>query len=275
MDETFYNSIKDWRKKYEDDLGAPDGWFSIAGLFWLEEGENRIGTDFSSRIVLPRDCGPKQAGVFTLHEGHITLQAAPGVEMICNDQPVTTMAVKLGQYGSSEWIHLDRVKFVVIQRGVRYGVRVYDPENPARRKFLNLRWFVVNEDCHIEARFVPCDQPLMLSIMNVLGDISQQPCPGSAEFTLDQQPCKLYPVSMEDGRLWFMFKDASNGKLTYPGGRFLFADPPQDGKVILDFNKAFNPPCAYTHFATCPLPPEENKLAVQVLAGEMEYIPST
>jgi uncharacterized protein (DUF1684 family) len=272
MDETYYNTIKTWRKEYEEKLGAPDGWLSISGLFWLKEGENRIGTAKYCDVTLPFGSGPAQVGSIKLSGHQITLQSSGGVQMVCNGQPVTTLDVKINDYGSSDWIFLDGLKFAVIERGGRYGVRIYDPKNPARRKYYNVRWFPIDEALCIQARYHPLDQPLMLSIINVLGDLSEEPCPGYVEFTLADQVCKLYPVLIDDGeRLWFIFKDASNGKLTYHGGRFLTANAPQEGIVTLDFNKAYNPPCSYTMFATCPLPPENNKMVLQVHAGEMNF----
>jgi uncharacterized protein (DUF1684 family) len=164
------------------------------------------------------------------------------------------------------------VKFAVIQRGTRYGVRVYDQNNPERRKYLNVRWFAVNQDLCIQARYLPLKDPLTLTIVNVLGDSSEELCNGYVEFNLGDQVRKLYPLTVDDGaHLWFMFKDTTNGHLTYNGGRFLTADAAKEGMVTLDFNKAHNPPCAYTHFATCPLPPEINRLPIDIVAGEMTF----
>jgi uncharacterized protein (DUF1684 family) len=273
MDEVYYKAIKSWRSEYEKKLGSPDGWLSISGLFWLKEGENSLGSSSSSDIQLPLGTAPKEVGTFTLSGTKIKLQAAAGVTMHCNDELITTREIKLNQYGSSDWIFINELKFAVIQRGTRYGVRVYDMNNPQRRKYLNIGWFPIEESLCIQAPYHELDEPINLSIMNVLGDISEEPCSGYVEFTIDDQVCKLYPVVIEEsGILWFMFKDATNTSLSYHGGRFLKADMPQDGVVTLDFNKAYNPPCAYTHFATCPLPPDLNRLPVKILAGELEFV---
>ncbi len=275
MDSTYYNEIKDWRKRYEAKLGAPDGWLSITGLYWLKDGENSLGTNAINDVVLPRDAGREQSGTIIVADKKVILQAAPGAHMTCNEQPVNHLEIQFNQYASSDWIYLNHIKFAVIQRGIRYGVRVYDEHSPERRKFVNVRWFPIEEAYTIQASYHELEEPMQIAIMSVVGDISQEPCPGYAEFTLEGQTCKLYPIVLEDGRLWFMFKDASNGSLTYSGGRFLTSEAPQNGIVRIDFNRTYNPPCAYTHFATCPLPPAINQLPVSILAGEMEFFPTT
>lgn len=268
----YYTMITNWRKTYEQELGAPDGWLSISGLYWLKEGENRIGADASAQVILPRGSAPRKAGVITLQGAHITLKASQESNFTSNNTRITDLDIQLNEHGSSEWVFTSEVKFAVIQRDTRYGVRVYDPNNPARRKFYNVRWFAINENFCIQARYHLLDEPVMLTITNVIGNTSQEACNGYVEFLIKDQLCKLYPLEIEDGKgLWFMFKDASNQNCTYSGGRFLFADAPQDNIVTLDFNKAHNPPCAYTNFATCPLPPSINNLPVEIPAGEMEF----
>ena len=272
MDEEYFEAIRTWRKEYENKLGAPDGWLSISGLYWLTEGENRIGSDPKSAVILPAGSAPRHVALIHLAETKLTFTATGEAEIVYNDQPVASLDIRLNDVGSSDAFFLNDLKFFVIQRGTRYGVRVYDKNNPARRKFHNVRWFPVEEALRIEAAFIPLDPPLTLSISNVIGSTSDETCPGYAEFTLNDQLCRLYPVPIGDGRLWFMFRDASNGGLSYGGGRFLTAPEPKDGTVVLDFNRAYNPPCAYTDFATCPLPPTVNTLAVGLLAGEMAFV---
>jgi uncharacterized protein (DUF1684 family) len=273
MEETYFETIKTWRKEYEEKLGAPDGWLSISGLFWLSEGENHIGAARSCSIELPRWSKPPLAATVTMKGHKITLKATEGVPMIYNGEPLTTLDLKIKDNGSSDWIFLNELKFAVIQRGTRYGVRIYDSKNPARRKYFNIRWFPINESFHIQARFTPYDQPMPLSIMTVLGDLTEELCPGRVDFEISEQSCTIYPIIWEGGKcLRYLFKDATNGALTFPGGRFLDSDLPDEGVVTLDFNKSFNPPCAYITFATCPLPPDINKLNVQVVAGEMNFV---
>ena len=272
VDETYAESIQQWRNEYAQRLVSPDGWLAITGLFWLEEGENRMGSDPSNRVVLPPGSAPSFAGIFTLHEDEIILQAEDGVEMATNDQPISTTRIVITDYGSSGWILLNDLKISVIQRGTHYGVRVYDQNHPALKKPVALDWYPVKEKYRIAARFVPLEQPYTLSIVNILGDIVEEPCSGFAEFTVEGKTCRLFALPIEDGdRLWFLFLDATSRDTTYPGGRFLTSAGPQEGQVVLDFNKAHNPPCAYTAFATCPLPPAVNRLLIPVKAGELKF----
>jgi uncharacterized protein len=155
---------------------------------------------------------------------------------------------------------------------MRQGVRVYDKNHPALLHFVSLRWYPVQPEYCIPARFVPLDPPVKLPIVNVLGDASEEDSPGYVEFTFDGQDCRMYALPIEDSdRLWFIFQDQTGKSVTYAGGRYMTTDGPKDGVVMLDFNKAHNPPCAYTDFATCPLPPAENRLSVAIKAGELRY----
>ncbi|MBN2549901.1 MAG: DUF1684 domain-containing protein [Anaerolineales bacterium] len=266
----YSSEIQTWRKNYEQQLSAPDSWLAISALVWLKEGENRFGTDPTSEVVLPPKSAPRLAGIFRYQQGEVTLEAAPGTKMTINDEAISSRVIKLNDFGASEWIVLNDLKISIIQRGVRMGARIYDKNNPARKAFASLRWFPIEEAYHLEANFIPFDTPRMIPITNVIGDTSEEACPGRVEFVWNKQPCRLYPLTDGDG-LWFIFKDASNGVMTYAGGRYMSTDGPKDGKVILDFNKAHNPPCAYTDFATCPMPSEENRLSAPIMAGEFKF----
>jgi uncharacterized protein len=273
MDEKSYaDSIRKWRQEYAQKLMSPEGWLAISGLFWLDQGENRMGAHPSNRIILPPHSAPEFSGIFTLTDREVILQAAEEVTMSINDQPVATTQIPIDSYGSSEWISLNDLKISVIQRGARYGVRIYDKNHPQLKQFVVLRWFPIQPDYCIEAKFIPFAEPKTMSIVNVLGDTLEMESPGYAEFSLHGQVCRLHAVPVEESdRLWFLFQDSTSSDATYPGGRFLTTDAPQGDKVILDFNKAHNPPCAYTDFATCPLPPPINRLPVRVSSGESRY----
>lgn len=273
MDEKSHaDSIRKWRQEYAQKLMSPEGWLAISGLFWLDQGENRMGAHPSNRIILPPNSAPECSGTLILRDREITLQAAEGVQMTINDQPVTTTQIVIDSYGSSEWVALNDLKISVIQRGARYGVRIYDKNHPQLKQFVVLHWFPIQPEYCIEARFIPFEQPKTMSIVNVLGDTLEMQSPGYAEFALQEQVCRLHAVPVEESdRLWFLFQDATSLDATYPGGRFLTTDAPEAGRITLDFNKAHNPPCAYTDFATCPLPPPINRLSVKVSAGESRY----
>ncbi len=271
-DETYINSIRTWRQVYTEDLLSLDGWLAISGLFWLEQGENRFGADPANRVVLPRGSGPAFAGIFVLHDKRVALQTADGIDVIYKDQPVTNAQIDINDYGSSEWIYLNDLKISVIQRRVRYGVRIYDKNHPILKQGVSLRWFPIQDAYCIHGRFEAFRQPQKLSVVNVLGDTLEIDSPGYAEFTLDGTACRLQSILVEEtNQLRFMFLDATSGDVTFAGGRYLETDIPVDDRITLDFNKAHNPPCAYTDFATCPLPPPANRISVAVKAGELKF----
>lgn len=248
---TYQSEVEQWRAKRLASLQAEGGWLSLAGLFWLHEGANTYGTGASNDIVLPD--GPANAGAFQLHDGKVT----DGTREV---RPDSADVVKVG-----------RLSLFVIQRSGKMGIRLKDPESEARRTFHGIEHFPVNESYHVTARFVA--EPKKIPILNVLGQTEQSECPGYVVFHLNGQELRLYPILEEPGakELFYIFKDQTSGKETYGAGRFFYSDMPKDGKVILDFNKAYNPPCVFTPYATCPLPPPENRLPIRVEAGEKKY----
>jgi uncharacterized protein (DUF1684 family) len=270
-DRPYRQEIQKWRENYEANLKEDNGWLTLAGLFWLKEGDNTFGTGLGNDIVLPEGSAPEQAGTFIFHEGNTRMLAKNGVPVLLNGKPVLTeVPLKADTTGQPDRITLGRLSMIAIQRGSRHGIRLWDNANHARRDFTGTHWFPVKESYRVTARFISYQQPKMIPILNVLGDSEPNPSPGYATFEIDGERCRLEPVA-EGNELFFLFKDLSSGKRTYPAGRFLYANLPKDGKVILDFNKAHNPPCAFTAFATCPLPPRQNYLPVAIDAGELNY----
>jgi uncharacterized protein (DUF1684 family) len=252
----YRGTIEAWRTEREQKLRAEDGWLAVAGLFWLHEGDQRLGTAAGSDIVLPAGSAPAQAGTLSLHERRVTFRPEAGEPRVL--RPDSDDAVTVG-----------RLRLGIIERSGRLGLRVRDPESPRRRSFAGLRWYPVDEAYRVTARFVPAAAKRTIPIPNVLGDVIEMPSPGHVEFTLRGQALRLDPVLEDDApELFFIFRDATAGKETYPAGRFLYADPPKDGALTLDFNQAYSPPCAFTDFATCPLPPPQNRLKLAIAAGE-------
>jgi len=247
----YESEILKWRQDREASLKAPDGWLSLAGLSWFHEGANSFGKDPACDIPLPD--GPGHAGVFQFHGGKVTLD---GREIKPN---------------SSEPIKIGRVNLSVIRRSDKVGIRVKDPDGEARRNFHGLESFPINEQYRVTARWVA--EPRDIPILNVIGQTSPSPSPGYAAFKLNGQDLKLRPIIEEPGakELFYIFRDQTAGKETYGAGRFFYSEMPHDGTVVLDFNKAYNPPCVFTPYATCPLPPVENRLAVRIEAGEKKY----
>jgi uncharacterized protein (DUF1684 family) len=265
----YRTSIEAWRHDYEEGLRAPHGWLSVAGLFWLHEGANRAGSDPQSDIVLPASA-PRFAATIDFQGGVARLTPAPGVHLLINGKPSSGQVLQPDVKDHPDEVTLGSLSFMVIQRGPRTGVRLRDPDSAARRRFSGLHWFPVDEHLVIHARWHPYDPPHKIAITNVLGMTEEDSTPGYAEFELAGKTWRLEPT-VEDNTLFFTFRDATTGKETYPSGRFVDADMPRNGEVILDFNKAHNPPCAFTSFATCPLPPRQNTLGAPVNAGEKKY----
>ncbi len=270
-DRTYLHEIQKWRQDYEANLKQDNGWLSLAGLFWLKDGENRFGSGSANTIVLPAGSAPETAGTFIFHDGKTRLAPGRGGPLILNGQPVRAeTVVKPDSSGNPDRINLGRLSMIVIQRGARFGIRLWDNGSPVRREFRGTHWFPVQESYRVTATFHSYPQPKMIPILNILGDTAPNPSPGFATFEMGGKPCRLEAV-LEDNQLFFMFKDTTGGNETYPAGRFLYSGLPKNGKVVLDFNQAHNPPCAFTPYATCPLPPRQNKLPVAIEAGERNY----
>jgi uncharacterized protein (DUF1684 family) len=246
-------SIAEWQRAREASLRA--NWLQVAGLFWLREGANRFGTDPSNEIVLPD--GPARAGSFDLRNAKVSLSTDGSTRAVAPD--------------SGDIVRVGRLSLLVIERGGRFGIRMKDPQSQYLRNFRGLEYFPVSVQYRMTARFVA--QPRKIPILNVLGQTERSECPGYVVFRVEGREHMLYPILEEPGarQLFFIFRDQTAGKETYPAGRFLYSDLPKDGQVELDFNKAYNPPCAFTDYATCPLPPKENRLAARIEAGEKRY----
>lgn len=271
MDRAYREEIRKWRADYEANLKQDDGWLTLAGLYWLKDADNCFGTGLKNEIVLPEASAPEEAGCFLFHDGKIRMRVNPGAPLLVNGAPVANeMSLKPDSTGKPDRIRLGRLSMIAIQRGSRYGIRLWDNASAVRRDFQGPRWFPVQESYRITGKFISYPQPKMIPILNILGDTELSSSPGYAEFELDGTKCRLEPL-LEGDHLFFLFKDATSGKQTYPAGRFLYAGLPKDGKVMLDFNQAENPPCAFTAYATCPLPPRQNHLRVSIEAGELNH----
>jgi hypothetical protein len=251
-----------WRADHEAALRASDGWLTVVGLAWLRDGPNRAGSDPGADVRLPAGA-PATVGTFRLAAGVVTFEPAPRVG-----------AATSGRLGDGGVIRpdVDRVTagsltLLVIRRGEKTGVRIKDSQSAARRDFRGETWYPGRDAWRVIARFEPYVPPKPIPILNVLGQIEPQPCPGALVFTLAGRQFRLDPIA-QGRQLFIIFKDLTSNDATYPSGRFLYAPMPANGQVVLDFNKAENPPCAFTEFATCPLPPKQNQLPIRIEAGE-------
>lgn len=245
IDPAYVHQVETWRQNYEAGLKAPGGWLAVAGLFWLEEGENTMGSDANSRVVLP-------AGA----PAHTAPLVRKGKDVTYEGRAVGTEALRFGE-----------AEITVIARGDKVGARLRDPNAATRRNFKGSTWYPIDPKWNVTAKWVAA--PKKISIVNILGMKQDEDSPGYAEFTLAGKTIRLEPV-VEENQLFFIFKDQSSGRSTYGAGRYLYTDMPTS-TVQLDFNKAKNPPCAFTAFATCPLPPRQNAMPIALLAGEKKY----
>jgi uncharacterized protein (DUF1684 family) len=267
----YKESIEKWREQREARLKAEDGWLTVAGLFWLHEGDNSCGSDPKSDIQLPAGRAPANVGVFLFHGGRTGFRGVPGLPVRLNGKPaVGTVDVSSDADHHPDMLSFADFSMLVIKRGPKYGIRLKDIHSQMRRDFHGLKWFPVKENYRMIAKFTPYHKPQNIPVPNILGQIENQSSPGYATFHLKDREYRLDPVIEED-QLFFIFRDLTSGKSTYGAGRFLYADMPKEGRVVLDFNKAYNPPCAFTPYATCPLPPKQNRLNVTIEAGEMKY----
>lgn len=271
----FTADLERWRAERLARLRAPDGWLALIGLHWLAPGDNSVGTAEDNSVRLA--AGPAYLGTVRLAaDGAVSFVPAPGSLASSDGRRVRgdpEGAVEL-QYrtGPPSVVEARNVSFIVIARGDKVGLRVRDSESARRRDFAGLEHFPPDRSWRIEADWEAFPEPRLIPITNVLGQTTPTPCPGKAVFVRDGRRFELLPVlEGDDPRLFFILTDATSGVETYGASRFLYAEPPRDGKVVLDFNRAYNPPCAFSPYATCPLPPRENRLDLRITAGEKAY----
>lgn len=268
---SFEAEQREWRKQRDKELRAEDGWLTVAGLFWLKEGANTFGTSKTMNIVLPSGSAPDNIGTLELVNGVVTLRVADGVTVNVGPKAVQTYEMRFDGDTQPASFLVGSLRLSVIKRGERYGLRVKDQNSQALREFKGLEWFPARASYRVVAAFEPFAEPKEMIIMNVLGDELKMKVPGVLTFELNGRTHQLHPVMENENQLFIIFRDRTAGKTTYGAGRYLYADLPQDGKVILDFNRAENPPCAFTLYATCPLPPRQNFLPIEILAGERAF----
>ena len=284
-DVNYRTSVEKWRQEYEAKLKSDDGWLTVAGLFWLHDGDNRFGADPLNDIVLPAAYVPPEGGTFSVHDGKTVVHVNRGVRITMNDKIAD--GVELHPDSPLERLRIGDLTMYLHASGARYGIRVKDKNSKFRRQFTGLHWFPVDDSYRLSAHYVPYQPPKQIEIQNVLGDFDKTEIVGYVVFSLQGKEYRLDAEQDELGTLSFVFRDLTSGKETYPAARFLDTDLPAasstnaskalasnvNGAVVLDFNKAYNPPCAYNPYTTCPLPTAGNRLRVAIPAGEKIYKP--
>ncbi len=271
VDPAYQASVEKWRQNYEATLRADDGWLTVTGLFWLHDGDNRFGSDPLGDIVVPGKNIPAQVGTFAFHNGKVVVHAQPSAKLLLNGKPVTT--AELHADATDERLALGDLAFFVHASGTRFGIRLKDKNSKARREFSGLHWFPIDPAYRVTARFVPYQPPKTVQTQNIVGDLDPYVMIGTVAFTLQG---KQYQLEASEnmpgtGTLFIVFRDLTSGKQTDAAARFLVTAAPKNGTVVLDFNEAYNPPCAYTAYATCPLPSSGNRMRVAIPAGEKNY----
>jgi uncharacterized protein (DUF1684 family) len=270
--DSYRAEIDTFRQQREAKLTSDTGWLTIAGLYFLTKADTTVGSAADNDVVLPAGTPPR-VGTFELAKGgKVSVKLESGVKTTLLDgKPFSGGPIKSDGDGPPDRLVLGDVQVWVHQSGDRPAIRVRDKNNPLRKEFTGMKWYPVDEAYRVEGTFEPFDEPQQVQIPNMLGDIDTMKVPGHVRFTLNGKEHNMIAVTENDTEFWFIFRDLTSGEDTYPAARFLYTPRPVNGKVTLDFNRAENPPCAFNTYATCPLPPPENRLQVRVEAGEKIY----
>lgn len=279
-DTAWQTDLNSWRAKRAAGLQAPEGWLSLIGLDWLQEGDNSFGSAADNRLQINAKTA-EHLGVVRLEKGTLRLRPPAGGfpnGFQVDGHPAQEQKLAADDADTPSKLTVGTITIILIHRDDRFALRIKDPQAPTRVGFHGLRWYAPNAAYHVHARWIPYNPPKILDIPTVLGTTTHLPAPGAAEFTIDGQTVRLEPV-LEDPKstdLFFIMRDATSKTTTYGAGRFLYTELPdhgvaQPGEVWLDFNRLVNPPCAFTAYATCPLPPTQNRLTIAIPAGEQRY----
>ena len=267
---TYEKEMQTWQQKRIQALKDPNGWINLTGLFWLKPGKNSFGSAPTNDFVYQHKNMPSKAGYFLWENQQVYWVSNSGISIKINDSLITKDLVFEEGKNQASLMALGSLRWNIIQREEKIGVRLRDLASPLLTSFKGTERFALDSNLKLIAHLEPVQQNKLL-IANVLGQISPLASPGKLVFNIKGTTYTL--DALEEGEeLFILFGDATSGKETYPAGRFLYTNKPDaNGNTILDFNKAFNPPCAFTKFATCPLPPKQNILPIAIKAGEKNY----
>ena len=266
----YIKQIQDWHQHRMENLEKENGWLNLVGLYWLHDGENTFGSDSSSDIVFPKKA-PGRIGTFTVANGKASVKINPDISVTVNKIPIKSMELTDDYYGNPTVMQLGTYRWFVINRNGRLGIRLRDLNAPLLKTFKGTETYPINEDWRVTAKFHPFSETKVIEIPNIIKSVEKDTVTGELSFRLKDKNFTLLPVK-EGNEFFIIFADKTNGDETYGAGRFIYTSlPNSNGNVIIDFNKAYNPPCAFTRFATCPLPPKENYLDIKITAGEKKY----
>jgi len=268
-DETAYvESIEEWQLQRMERLKSKNGWLNLAGLFWLEEGENSFGSDPSNKVVFPEKADAF-CGTLILDDGKVFMQVNEGVKIGIGDSLVTKADLIHDQAKNTTHLQQGDLAWNIIKRGERYGIRMRDYKHPRINQLAHIPSYPIQTSYVVEATLKPFDEPRTMVVATpVEGFTESYECPGELHFKIKNEALVLYPFI--SGKSYFLvIADETTGMDTYGAGRFMYSMPDSTGRIILDFNKAYNPPCVFSPYATCPMPPRENFLPIAIEAGEM------
>lgn len=266
--DSYYAEIERWRTDRQAKLQTDDGWLTVSGLVWLKEGPNPFRIDPKEGFVL--DEQRSAMGTLRRRGREVSLEAPAGTPLRRQGAATVNGPLRTDKAEHPDLITYRNVSLSIIERGDRIGVRVRDKDSSFRRSFTTLKWYPIDPAYRLVGNFQPYPTPRKVKVDTIIGEPEEMTAPGVVTFSLHGRTLSLEPV-LDEGQLWFIFRDTTSNRQTYGGGRFLYADLPRGGKVVVDFNKAYNPPCVFTPFATCPLPLARNRLPVSVEAGEQMY----
>lgn len=264
-----HEAVEGWRAKHDSDYR--EQYVTIAGLLPLREGSNTAGSATTNDVILPESV-PATIGRFVRTGAQVRFEPAPGADVLLHDEPVVTpVDLRDDTTADADELVIGDVRLVVHPSGTAQMLRVRDPNGPLATGFLGFTWFPIDMQYRVTGRFIADAEATRVRVPNTFGDIDEYATEGVVEFTLLGETLRLRPFTTRPNRFWFVFRDASSGVETYEAARFLYADLLADGSVVLDFNMAYNPPCAFNPYTTCPIPLRENRLPVKILAGEKDY----
>jgi len=267
----YINEIKTWHNKRIENLKKENGWLNLVGLIWLKEGVNKFGSDKSNEIVFPENA-PKFIGKFILKDSIVVAEINSDIEVTSDGKKVNKLVLQNDLKGNPTILAHNNFRWHIIKRGEKYGVRLRDLEAPLVKNFKGIETFPINDEWKIEAKFVQYNSPKEILIPNILGMIDTSKTVGKILFNKNGKEYSLEALDGGGDSFFIIFADETNGNETYGAGRFLSVEKPKNGKnFYIDFNKAYNPPCVFTKYATCPLPPKENHIKLRITAGEKMF----
>jgi uncharacterized protein (DUF1684 family) len=266
--EQYEQSVNKWRQEVDTNLRRENGWLALSGLFWLRKGTNVIGSDPNCDIVLPQRA-PRRLGTFEFDGNNVTLNVEANTPLEVNGTSTAYALLDADQDDVPSFITFEDIRMVVVRRSKGVGIRIWDNKREERQSFPSRQWYPVKEEFRVPATYTRYEIPKVVKMPDILGAVLDEPMQGYVTFQLGGQKHQLMVEELPDKRLFIQFMDLTNGNPTYPSGRYHYTDAHENGKVFIDFNKAYSPPCAFTDYATCTFPPQENHLKIPIEAGEI------